>query len=308
MSEFVTAAEAAEMLGCSDTQIRRRIREGKLTATKRGGEWQIARDYLNGLTVADVRPTDRQTEVTGRQADDHTDRQTTTPTDRQTGVAKDGQTDRPADRQTDPPTDRQTTQRSREWRDDLLAQVARLEADKVDASGRLDEAVRREAEAGLREERSKARIIDLERELTVRDSRMTDMQTHVAALRDQRDKQVADMQDAHGAEVAKLRGQVAVLEAKVREVLEDGKSEAVRLADRIADLVVAQQDMHARVIELQPVAERVPQLQAAVEETTAALTERERELGNIRNDIGAISSRPVTGPVFRLLTKGKLRR
>ena len=145
-------------------------------------------------------------------------------------------------------------------------------------------------ESAQRVESTKARIIDLERELTMRDTRM------------------ADMQDAHVAEVAELRGQVGILEAKVRSTLEERAEESGQLANRIADLVVAHTEMHARVVELQPVAERVPQLQAAVEETTAALTERERELGNIRNDIGAIASRPVTGPVFRLLTKGKLRR
>ncbi|MEO2006562.1 MAG: hypothetical protein ABGY41_20985 [Candidatus Poribacteria bacterium] len=73
-------------------------------------------------------------------------------------------------------------------------------------------------ESGLLVEAAKARVIDLERELTVRDSRIVDLQVQ---------------QDA---EVTELRGQVAVLEAKVREVLEDGKSDAVRLADRIADL------------------------------------------------------------------------
>ena len=55
-------------------------------------------------------------------------------------------------------------------------------------------------------------------------------------------------------------------------------------------------------------------LQAAVEEKDATLSEREQtlqdreqELGNMRQDIDAIASRPVTGPVFRLLTKGRLR-
>ena len=184
-----------------------------------------------------------------------------------------------------------------EWRDDLLAQVARLEADKADAA-------RRETEAGLREERSKARIIDLERELTVRDSR------------------IADLQAKQEAEVSELRGQVAVLEAKVREVLEKGQDilekgqdEALQLANRIADLVDRQQEAEARIHELAPVAEQVPMLQAAVEEKDATLSERERalqdreqELGNMRQDIDAIASRPVTGPVFRLLTKGRLRR
>jgi hypothetical protein len=56
-------------------------------------------------------------------------------------------------------------------------------------------------------------------------------------------------------------------------------------------------------------------LQAAVEEKDATLSQREQalqdteqELGNMRQDIDAIASRPVTGPVFRLLTKGRLRR
>ena len=87
-----------------------------------------------------------------------------------------------------------------------------------------------------------------------------------------------------------------------------------QLANRIADLVTAQQEMQTRVYELEPVANQVPMLQAAVEEKDATLSERERELelrehelSNVRDDIEAIASRPVTGGVFRLLTKGKLR-
>ena len=277
MSEFVTAAEAAELLGYSETYIRRYIQAGDLSATKVKGRWQIARSDLEGLDLADIGPPSAHGEQTEQSS--------------RTKQTK--QTDQP--------------NRS-EWRDDLLAQVARLEAGVDDAVARGDEAVarldevrheatRRETEAGLREERSKARVIDLERELTVRGSRM------------------ADMQAERDTDVAELRGQVATLEAKVREILEDGKNEALQLANRnadlagrIADLVTAHGDMHARVVELQPVAEQVPMLQAAVEEKGASLSERERELGNMRQDIDAIASRPVTGPVFRLLTKGKLRR
>ncbi len=247
MSEFVTASEASEILGCSEALIRKRIRKNELPATKDRGQWQILRVDL------DLQPRPHETTA-------------------------------PQDRTAEPHA----------WRDDLLAQVARLEADKVEAAARLDEvrheAARRETEAGVREERSKARVIDLERELTVRDSRMTDFQ----ALRE--------------SEAADMRGQIAVLEAKVREVLEDGKSEALQLANRIADLVDRQQASEARIYELQPVAEQVPMLQAAVEEKDASLSERERELGNMRQDIDTIASRPVTGPVFRLLTKGRLRR
>jgi methyl-accepting chemotaxis protein len=152
-------------------------------------------------------------------------------------------------------------------------------------------------ESAQRVEATKARVIDLERELTVRDSRM------------------ADMQAERETEVSDLRGQVAILEAKVREVLEQRADANEKLANRIADLVDRQQEADARIYELAPVAERVPMLQAAVEEKDATLSEREQalqdreqELGNMRQDIDAIASRPVTGPVFRLLTKGKLRR
>ena len=170
-----------------------------------------------------------------------------------------------------------------EWREDLCQQVADLaarltRADEAHAVSR-EEAARREAASAQREELSKARIIDLERELTMRDSRMAD-----------------------------LSEQNQVLEAKVRETLEERAEENGQLANRIADLVAAHTEMQSRVVELQPVADRVPMLQAAVEEKDASLSERDRELGNMRQDIEAIASRPVTGPVFRLLTKGKLRR
>ena len=62
-------------------------------------------------------------------------------------------------------------------------------------------------------------------------------------------------------------------------------------------------------------------LEAAVDETKTLLHEsegdlverdkklfeRERQLADISEDIETIASRPVAGPVFRLLTKGKLR-
>ena len=164
MSEFVTASEASEILGCSEALIRKRIRKNELPATKDRGQWQILR--------ADLDRQPRPHETTAPQ-----DR--TAEPDRTAGLRV---TAAPQDRTAEP--DR--TVEPHAWRDDLLAQVARLEADKVEAASRLDEAVvrldevrheatRRETESGLREERSKARVIDLERDLTVRDSRIVDM-------------------------------------------------------------------------------------------------------------------------------------
>ena len=96
-----------------------------------------------------------------------------------------------------------------------------------------------------------------------------------------------------------LESRVVDLESELRDVLRASKHENHQLANRIADLVERHQEAAARIYELQPVAEKVPMLQAAVEEKDASLSERERELGNMRQDIETIASRPVTGPVFR---------
>jgi excisionase family DNA binding protein len=256
MSEYLSAAEAAKILGCSDTLIRKRIQSGELPATKRRGSWRILRGDLD----AQSRP---------YEGDDETPEPDNRRTESRT------RTEEPKNRRTEH-SNRRTEPPNPEWREDLLAQVASLEADK--------KALAR------REEQALGRAIDLDRAVEIRDSR------------------VADMETAHAEEVSDLRGQVAILEAKVREVLEDRAEEIGKLATNITELVAKQQEMQTRVYELQPVAEQVPMLQAAVEEKDASLSERERELGNMRNDIEAIASRPVTGPVFRLLTKGKLRR
>jgi excisionase family DNA binding protein len=269
MSEYVTAAEAAEQLGCSETHIRRLIERGDLNGTKKNRRWRILRSDLDMVALDDD-------DGSADQPTDSHDRLTDRPTDRR---------QRPTDRPTEPPT---------AWRDDLLAQVARAEAEKDTIRG----------EASRREEASKARIIDLERAATVRESRIADLEHTIGA----RDSRIADLETTHADELAELRGQVAILEAKVREILEKGQDEALQLANRIADLVDRQQAADARIYELQPVAERVPMLEAAVDEKDAALFERERRLSDMRADIEAIASRPVAGPMFRYLTRGKLRR
>ena len=298
MSEYLSAADAARHLGCSESLIRSRISSGTLTAKKVLGKWQIRMDDLDRQPRAHE---GSQPDLTI--AEPH-DRNGTEPHDRNGAVAQ----------RRDPATahDRNAVEVTPAWRDDLLAQVSRLEADAAQREAdkekmRDDFDVRlaeQRQESGLLVESAKARIIDLERELTVRDSRIVDLQAKQEST------------------VAELRGQVAVLEAKVREILEKGQDilekgqdEALQLANRIADLVDRQQEAEARIHELAPVAEQVPMLQAAVEEKDAslsereqALREREQELGNMRQDIDAIASRRVTGPVFRLLTKGRLRR
>ena len=159
----------------------------------------------------------------------------------------------------------------------------------------------------MRLEEDKAHLRD---ELTQRE---VDHKARVGAL----EKTVA----VREARVSELTDQVSALESKVREILENGQTEALGLANRIADLVERQHDAEVRIYELQPVAERVPMLEAAVDETKTRLhetegdlverdkklSERERQLADISQDIETIASRPVAGPVFRLLTKGKLR-
>ena len=172
---------------------------------------------------------------------------------------------------------------------DLLAQNVRLEDDKVHLREQL---AQREQELRDAVAKHEARCSSLEDAVLTRDSR-----------------------------ISELTGQGSALESKVREILENGQAEALGLANRIADLVERQHDAEVRIYELQPVAERVPMLEAAVDETKTRLHEtegdlverdkklfeRERQLADISEDIETIASRPVAGPVFRLLTKGKLR-
>ena len=56
MAEYVTATEAAGILGCSDALVRKWIRAGKLPATKRGNAWRIDRADLPDRTAG---PDDR---------------------------------------------------------------------------------------------------------------------------------------------------------------------------------------------------------------------------------------------------------
>ena len=273
MSDHLSAADAARYLACSESLIRSRIASGALDAEKVLGKWQIRREDL-----------DRQPRA---HESSRPDRNAATPQGRKTAQAQDRNAATPQARDAARPQDRNAATDVREWRDDLMAQVED-QRDRAERAEHAMDAMRKDYEARIadlrlesvqRVEASKARQIDLERELTVRDSTIVD-----------------------------LRRQVAEQEAEMKTVLSKGQDDALQLANRIADLVEREQAAQTRVYELEPVADQVPMLQAAVEEKDADLSERERELGAMRRDIEAIASRPVTGPVFRLLTKGKLRR
>jgi excisionase family DNA binding protein len=274
--------EAAHLLSVSGSYVRKLIERGDIDAKKSGRSWRVPNIEVERLRKE--RSTASGSSATVLHPDAQPDAQPVAQVAQPDAqpVAQVAQSDAQPDVRSD-----------RELRD-LRDRVERVEGDKAHLREELSAA---RAEASQREEVWKVRVVDLERAATVRESR------------------IADMEMTHVETVSDLRGQVAILEAKVREVLEKSQDEAMQLAnrnadlaDRIAGLVASHEDMHARVVELQPVAEQVPMLQAAVEEKDASLSERDRELGNMRNDIEAIASRPVTGPVFRLLTKGKLRR
>ena len=47
MTEYLSGADAAKLLGCSETLIRKRIRSGELDAEKHRGKWRIRRDDLD---------------------------------------------------------------------------------------------------------------------------------------------------------------------------------------------------------------------------------------------------------------------
>ena len=44
LTETITTAEAARLLGLSQPSVTRLIREGKLSAVKPGGHWRVSRD------------------------------------------------------------------------------------------------------------------------------------------------------------------------------------------------------------------------------------------------------------------------
>jgi len=183
---------------------------------------------------------------------------------------------------------------------DLNKQLDRHEDDKVHLRAQLTD----------REQELRDAVV-VHRDAT--EALKTDYEARAAALQETVVARESDIV-ARDSRVTDLTEQVSALEAKVREVLEDGKADSHQLANRIADLVQQHAEIHTRVLELEPVAAEVPMLQAAVEDTKAELTEREqilfqreRQLADINEDIETIASRPVAGPVFRLLTKGKLR-
>ncbi|MBT3269920.1 hypothetical protein HN371_22425 [Candidatus Poribacteria bacterium] len=164
------------------------------------------------------------------------------------------------------------------WRDDLLAQIARIERDKELLTNRLTDMDGQHAAA------------------------VASMQSrHQEALTASCDALEAQLEDAC-ARRDQEEGRAARLEAELRETLRESEQRTAHFADRIADLVQQVEDTRGRIIELQPVAEQVPMLQAAVEE-------RDETLSDMRDEVARIESGVISGPIFRMLTKnGRLRR
>jgi hypothetical protein len=301
---WMSRSDAAAKLKCTERTVDRRVESGKLQR-----RWGDNGAVEIGVPSSDSMSTDRRPSTGSRQtsvaerlstdSDVSTDRRLPTDDGRQavdtSEMSTDSQQTSTDGRQTvDMSTDSRQTDSP--WRDDLLAQVARLEADKVEAH---EEADRREGELredvqcvkqemGLRIEGAKARVVDLERAATVRESRIADMEaTHADALA------------TRDAELAELRGRVANLEAELRDSYSRAEANALgwanradELSHRIADLVDKHQHANERVYELEPEAERVPMLVADIEDRDATLD--------------AIASR-VPAPVFRYLKRGKRR-
>jgi hypothetical protein len=293
---WMSRSDAAAELQCTERTVDRRVEAGKLER-----RWAADGKVEIGVVSTDGRlPTDTDVSTDRRRTVDRasvsTDSQQTSPDGRRTVAVS---TDRRL------PTD---APRDTEWRADLLTQIddmreraERAEAGRAeDAAAHEDAVAQARVETGLLVEATKARVIDLERELTGRDSTIADLTARLA------DSDVAIVAKEGKAETLHEELRAAHVQAEANAL--EWARRADELSHRIADLVERQQDSESRIIELQPEAEKVPMLQAAVEEKDASLSERERELGNMRADIDAIASRPVTGPVFRLLTKGKLRR
>lgn len=46
MTEYISTAEASELAGYGETYIRRLVRQGKLKADKKGGQYWVDRDSL----------------------------------------------------------------------------------------------------------------------------------------------------------------------------------------------------------------------------------------------------------------------
>jgi excisionase family DNA binding protein len=70
-ADVLTAAEAGELLGCSEALIRKRIKEGLLAATKQHRRWRIRREDVELLNVDAAAPSERMTAPSDRMATTH---------------------------------------------------------------------------------------------------------------------------------------------------------------------------------------------------------------------------------------------
>ena len=278
---WVSLPVAQSELGITERTVYRRVERGQLLSRRN------ASDRVEiGLPVADSSVTD---------------------TAEKSAVGATAAMQTPTDSATVSVTDMTDSQSFEEWRADLMSQLesSHARADRLED----DKAHLREQLANCEQELRNTAVVHGEDLASAREDCAGQVEASRAII-ESKEMDIA----SRDSRISDLIGQVSALEAKVREVLEEGKSDSHQLANRIADLVQQHADIQTRVLELEPVAAEVPMLQAAVEDTKAELTQREqilfdreRQLADISDDIETIASRPVAGPVFRLLTKGKLR-
>ncbi len=160
MNDTVSVKEAAQILDCSATHVRNQAADGSLDAVKVRGTWRIQRAALEHHPRPHETP-QHNSDTTPPQQRYHAT--TAAPLQHNPSATPTPQLDK--------------------WRDDLLSQVANLEADKAalrdDYEARVAEM---RVEFAHRVEGAKARAIDLERQVTMRDYATLDIREQVAVL------------------------------------------------------------------------------------------------------------------------------
>jgi excisionase family DNA binding protein len=310
MSEYLTATEAAEKIGCSEALIRKRIKTGAVRAKKMGGRWSIHRDDLKGQAVRSsgskssnsllVDDLVHEPPVISHRTEPHDESDSHRIAPNRNDVGNESTSHRIAPHRTEIAVESDShriapNRTTDTWRDDLLAQIADLtqRADRVEDARTSDAESHKTAFDRMRQ--------DYEQQLAEQRQRLDDLAEQLS----RRDQTIVSRDETLAANVGRLES----LEDQLREAHTHAETHAVEwarrsddLSHKIADLVATHQEAEARIIELQPVADQVPMLQAAVDESNGEITDMRREVQRIESGL-------ISGPIFRLLDRGgKLRR